>query len=124
MCPVSYDFAVWEGERPKDGDEAAKAFEALYDRYVEAEADEPPTPAIRAFVQSLLERYPDVTELDDDAVDESPWASGPLIGEATGPFMYFPVSIPRAPEMQEFVAAKAREHGLVCFDPQAEELLT
>ena len=118
---MSYDFAVWEGGSPKDAGDAGEVFAKLYDQYVEAGAS-PPTPKIAAFVQSLLAEYPDLDEVDDD--DESPWAVGHLIGEASGPLVYFAVVYSRAEEMQRFVAAKAREQGLVCFDPHIEELLT
>jgi hypothetical protein len=117
---VSYDFAVWEGESPQDSDDAGEVFVKLYDQYVEAGAS-PPTPRITAFVQSLLAEYPDLDEVGDD---ESPWAVGHLIGEASGPLVYFAVVYSRAEEMQRFVAATAREQGLVCFDPQIEQLLT
>jgi hypothetical protein len=117
---VSYDFAVWEGESPKDAGEAGQVFAKLCDEYVEKGAS-PPTPNA-AFVQSLLAEHPDLDEVGDD--EESPWAVGHLIGEASGPLVYFAVVYSRAEEMQRFVAASARQQGLVCFDPQIEELLT
>lgn len=119
---MSYDLAVWEGDRPRDPDAAATVFDALYERHAEAEEVSPPTPKIAAFVESLLGQYPDLTELDDD-VDSSPWAGGPLIDDATGPLVYLTIVHSRAEEMRSFVAAKAQEHGLVCFDPQTEEVL-
>jgi hypothetical protein len=30
-----------------------------------------------------------MTELPDDEVDDSPWADGPLIGNASGDFIYY-----------------------------------
>ena len=119
---MSYDLAVWEGERPTDSGDAGQIFLRMYDRYIGGEMS-PPTPKIAGFVQALLAEYPDLTELDDDQVDESPWADGPLIGDASGPLLYFGVVNSRSDEMQSLVATKAREHGLVCFDPQAEEVL-
>ena len=74
---------------PATDDEAAETFEELYDRYIESDSDVPPTERISEYVRALLERYPDLDELDDDAVDDSPWADSPLIGNARGPFIYF-----------------------------------
>jgi hypothetical protein len=85
---MSYDLAVWEGERPADDRAAGRAFMDLYDRYVDTEAEHPPTERIAAYVAALLERWCDVTE---DVEDTSPWSTGPLIGEARGPLVYFPM---------------------------------
>ena len=38
---------------------------------------------------------------DDDA---SPWSTGPLVREASGPLMYFPMVYSRAEEVSAFVA--------------------
>ena len=49
------------------------------------------------------------------------WPSG---GEAFGPCVYFPMSWSHGPGLVGDVAAIARRHGLVCYDPQSERLLT
>src|SRR5690606_5529446 len=79
---MSYGLAVWEGGGPEDDAAAARIFEDLYDRCMEAESGRPPTERIAAYVAALLEWWCDATEDEDDS---SPWASGPLIGEAGGP---------------------------------------
>ncbi|ROT31762.1 hypothetical protein [Micromonospora sp. HM5-17] len=111
---MSYDLAVWEGDRPADNAAALTTFEALYERYV-TNGQIPPTPRIRAYVEALLERWIDLTEDDDE---RSPWATGPLIKEASGPFIYFPMVYSRREEVSAGAARIAAEHGLVCFDPQ------
>ncbi|MEU6011221.1 hypothetical protein [Streptomyces sp. NPDC047453] len=45
---MSYDLAVWENERPADDMAAGRAFTDLYDRYVDTEAEHPPTEHIAA----------------------------------------------------------------------------
>ncbi|MGW4030583.1 hypothetical protein ACWEFL_14880 [Streptomyces sp. NPDC004838] len=118
---MSYDLAVWEGERPADDAAAAQCFNDLYDTYIDADgADVPPTEQIAAYVAALLERWPDLTE---DVDDISPWSSGPLIGEASGPLIYFPIRWSMAEEAAVHAAAVAASMGLNCFDPQAETLL-
>lgn len=74
-----------------------------------------PSPRIEAYVGALVERY-----LDD--VQGSPWASPPVIDEASGPIVYLLMSYSRAEEVFEYAAALAREHGLICLDPQGETL--
>ncbi|WP_405681790.1 hypothetical protein [Streptomyces sp. NBC_00057] len=112
---MSYDLAVWHGERPRD-DEASAVFDELYDRYFDSEdVIAEPSPRIEAYVEALVERYP-------DDVAGSPWASPPVIDEASGPIVYLLMSYSRAEEVSEYAAALAREHGLVCYDPQGETL--
>jgi hypothetical protein len=123
--PVSIDLAVWEGPEPASDGEALQTFEELYERYVEAEDKTVPTDRIAAYVSALLARYPDLTELDNDVVDDSPWADGPMINNAIGPFIYFGmVTNDAAEEAWPFAVSTARSLGLVCFDPQSNELAT
>ena len=74
----------------------------------------PPTPRIVAYVEALVARYPD--DVDRGVV----WTSPPVIDEASGPIVYLLMSCSKAEEVSEYAAALAREHGLVCFDPQGE----
>jgi hypothetical protein len=111
---MSYDLAVWEGDRPSDDVVAAARYESLMEQMESGELGDP-TPRIRAYVNALLARWPDIDEAED-----SPWASSPLMGEASGPLVYFPMVFSRADEASTFAAGLARDHGLVCFDPQME----
>ncbi|TDC39898.1 hypothetical protein E1211_02585 [Micromonospora sp. 15K316] len=112
---MSYDLAVWEGDRPADNAAALADFKALYERYLGG-GQIPPTPRIRAYVEALLGRWVDLTE--DDGEERSPWSTGPLIKEASGPIIYFPMVFSRCEEVSAGAARIAAEHGLVCFDPQ------
>ncbi|MCX4573358.1 hypothetical protein OHB41_09215 [Streptomyces sp. NBC_01571] len=116
---MSYDLAVWEGERPADDTSAARVFSDLYDRYIDSEIEEPPSERIAAYVAALLERWCDLTE---DEEDTSPWSTGPLIGEASGPLIYFPMRWSMAEEASAYAAAVAESMGLVCFDVQQDRL--
>lgn len=115
---MSYDLAVWEGERPADDKTAVLVFNDLYDRLIENETGELPTERIRDYVAGLLDRWGDLTG-DDDT---SPWSTGPLIGSARGPLIYFAMRWSMAEEASAFAADLARSMGLVCFDPQLNEL--
>jgi hypothetical protein len=122
---VSFDLAVWEGRRPRDDVEAMSTYRALVSKWLEGtdldpDIDDPsPSPAIVRYVDALLARWPDIGT--DDGLN-SPWATGPLMQEAIGPFFYFPMIWSMAEEASAFAAAKAAEHSLVCFDPQLERL--
>lgn len=66
LAGMSYDLAVWEGERPADDKTAGRVFEDLYARYIDSDTDHPPTERIAAYVAGLLERWCDLTEDEDD----------------------------------------------------------
>ncbi|MET7323391.1 hypothetical protein [Streptomyces sp. NPDC005549] len=116
---MSYDLAVWKGERSGDDKTAAQVFSDLYDRYIDSEVKEPASERIAAYVAVLLERWCDLTE---DEEDTSPWSTSPLIGEASGPLIYFPVRFSMAEEASAYAAAVAESMGLVCFDVQQDRL--
>jgi hypothetical protein len=116
---MSYDLAVWEGEKPADDKTAGQVFSDLYDRYIDSEVKEPPSQRIATYVAVLLERWCDLAE---DEEDTSPWSTGPLIGEASGPLIYFPMRFSMAEEASAYAAAVAEAMGLVCFDVQQDRL--
>lgn len=113
---MSYDLAVWEGPTPADDEAALQVFEDLYERHVEGPASAP-SPAIVAYVQALLARHP-------DASTNSPWATSPLLDEASGPLVYFPMSYSVSDEDLEYCVSEALDRGLVCLDPQAGRVYT
>ncbi|KQX66197.1 hypothetical protein [Angustibacter sp. Root456] len=121
---MSYDLAVWEGTVPATVSEASAEYERRMDAMEAAleRPDGPPpaSPAIRAFVEAALSRYP---ALDEDTGPECPWASSPLIDEAIGDLIYFPLTFSGAEIARDELADLARAHGLVCYDPQIEALL-
>ena len=116
---MSFDLAVWEGDRPATDADASAIYERLMNRMEAGDFVDPPSPRIRAYVESLLGRWPDITE--DDGED-SPWADGPLIGNAFGDAIYFGMVWSKAEEASDFAARLAAQHGLVCYDPQSESL--
>jgi hypothetical protein len=118
---MSYDLAVWEGQRPADDEAGTKFYtEQIIPRLegYDPKDPTPPTLRIRAYVEALLKRWPDI-QADDDG---SPWSTSPLIGEAVGWFIYFSMVFSMADEASAFAADLAQQHGLVCYDPQLERL--
>jgi hypothetical protein len=105
---VSYDLAVWEGDVPQDDKAAAQVFEELYERYF-TESPRRPHAQIRAYVEELVEKWPENEE-------DGPWSTEPLIDNASGPIVYFSMVYSRADEVSEAATQIAADHGLVCFD--------
>ncbi|MFF8381251.1 hypothetical protein ACF07V_34605 [Streptomyces sp. NPDC015661] len=116
---MSYDLAVWEGERPADDKTAGQVFSDLYDRYLDGEDLNSPSELIAAYVTALLERWCDTTE---DEEGTSPWSVGPLISGASGPLIYFGMGWSRAEEASAYAAHLADKMGLICFDVQQDRL--
>jgi hypothetical protein len=117
---VSYDLAIWVGRRPWTKRAASKEFERRT-AYLESEDVElaPPSAPLAAFLRELLERFPALDEREDP---RSPWAVGPEPGDVNGDFAYLNMTYSGAEIAADEVAALARRHGLVCFDPQTEAL--
>ncbi|WP_405915865.1 hypothetical protein [Streptomyces sp. NBC_00728] len=108
---MSYGLAVRDGDRPIDNRQAGSTYD---EHYLESDGVVvPPAPRIMAYVQALVARYPD----DERSVV---WASPPVLDGASGPIVYLLMSYGKAEEVSEYAAALAREHGLICFDPQGE----
>ncbi|MGX1778320.1 hypothetical protein ACWIGW_39870 [Nocardia brasiliensis] len=123
---MTYDLAVWEGAPPSDDDAAGNEHERLYRLYIEpyfdTEATVPPTDGIRAFVADLLARWPDLDGTDDD--DDRPWANGPLLEGASGPYIYFTMMYSMAEAVSAYCVERAIAHGLVCYDINQDRLRT
>ena len=113
---VSYDLAFWEGQEPRDDQEAAKTFAEIWGALEESTHTRPVAPAIQSLVRQLEARWP---REDQD----SPWASFPLEGDADGGTLYVNLVFGRPDEDLQFMASVARELGVVCFDPQLEVVL-
>jgi len=105
---------VFEGAAPRSDQEAIAAYQSMIERYQDGEPVEP-TPAIRAYVEAMLARWPDI---GDDEGETSPWADGPLINDASGPMFHFALVFSMAEEAVPIVAEEAERMGLVCVDPQ------
>jgi hypothetical protein len=96
--------------------------DAIHARMRGEVTDYDPTPPIARYVAGLLRHWPDIGKTD--VAEESPWADAPLINNATGPLIYFSMVYSKANEAVSFASELAAAHGLNCFDPQSEKLLT
>jgi hypothetical protein len=121
---MSYDLAVWDGPKPANNAEATAEYgrrmDAMEETFDGPDEHAPPTPAIQTFIEAALARFP---ELDDDSGPECPWAASPLEGEAVGDLIYFPMTFSGAEYARDPLAEIADSLGLVCFDPQIEQML-
>lgn len=119
---MSYDLAFWVGSRPADDDEAGEEFERRADFMEDEDAEfRPPTPAMGAFIQDLLRRFPPLSDQADE--ESNVWAVGPEPGDINGDFAYLNMTYPGAERAYDAITETVRKHGLVCFDPQTGSLV-
>ncbi|MBK3626336.1 hypothetical protein JHN59_16080 [Streptomyces sp. MBT49] len=114
---MSYDMAIWQGDVPASGREAAKMHDRLYEEYLDGEELAPPVSVITDFLSVLTERWP-----DRNVGEDTPWASIPLSAGASGPYVYIALAWSTAEMASAHVAQVANQFGLVCFDPQMRTL--
>ncbi|TDD29769.1 hypothetical protein E1218_03105 [Kribbella turkmenica] len=113
---MSWVLVAWDGPVPASADDAARIFEELESSVSE---DDPPTDAIRGYVEELLARWPDITE---DRSEDSPWADGPLIANASGPLFVFSLGLRSLSESIPYCTEVARRRGIVLYDQEQEEV--
>lgn len=123
---VTYDVAVWDGDRPANAEAASDTLDRLLDaEEARAEAGLPQAPlsaGLDAFLSDLLDHWP---EIDQPNGQNSPWAMSDLREDASGQVCYLCMTTsPLLDEAVAYIAALARKHGLVCFDPQVEEVIS
>ncbi|MGA4538477.1 hypothetical protein ACPA54_00615 [Uniformispora flossi] len=114
---MSYDLAVWKGDMPSGHREAGKAHCRLYGEYLDGETTTPVEAEIVDLLEVLARRWP-----DRDTGDDTPWASTPLAGGASGPYVYIALAWSSAEAVSRYVSEVADRLGLVCFDPQKGEV--
>jgi hypothetical protein len=122
---MSYDLVVWEGSRPSSRSEAERTYEELMDaddkRGDQDMPAEPLTPGIDALLTDVTMRWPDGIDVDESA----PWAMCPLRDGASGGVAIFCMTVsPLLDEVVAYIAQLARRHGLTCYDPQREEVIS
>jgi hypothetical protein len=113
---MSWVLVAWDGRVPTGTDDAARIFEELESSVSE---EDPPTDAVRGYVEEMLARWPDITE--DDGED-SPWGDGPLIGNASGPLLVFSLVSSSLNESLPYCTEVARRRGIVLYDPEQDEV--
>lgn len=77
-------------------------------------------PSIEAFYGDLCRRYPELDDLEEDDVDQSPWSCAH--DRSDGYLVMCLNDGNHLPQAAKFVFELAARHGLICFDPQGPTL--
>ncbi len=115
---MSYDVSVWFSSRPIRPEEAGPFHVALCDGRRDGLES---SPRVRRFVDELTARYPQIDDVPDDKVDECPWT---IAFDQSEGHVIMCIARSRSEEMKPIVQGLAAKHGLVCYDPQADEVRT
>lgn len=117
---MSYTIDLIVGPLPQDESQAWQHVETLRASYY-GDAREK-APALLDLHAALTERYPCLCSYadDDPAMDESPWADGPMIGNFAHEMGMLAISFSRADEVVPFVVAEANARGITVVDGQSE----
>ena len=114
---MSFDLAVLSGKRRLTHEDAADAYERLCDE------DDPdvvePDERIDAFVEEVTGRWPEIDDLPEEEVDDSPWTVA--LDRSPG-HVLATISWDRVDEVAPVVVEVALKHGLHVYDPQEDEL--
>lgn len=111
---MSYDLAVWIGERPANNRAAALEYEERVN--ADEQLPRPTGDRIRAFVADLVARHP-------EGQDDGPWSIEPVLDEHSGDLAVLTVLVSGIGRVEPDVRDLAQKHGLVAYDPQQECLL-
>lgn len=112
---MSFDLGVWHTTKRLTDRQAGELYAALCESQTDGVT---PHPAVGAFYAELTSRYPELSTVPDDRIDDSdycPWSADldPSPGHVLMPCVWS-----QAENVERFVRQLARKHGLAVYDPQ------
>jgi hypothetical protein len=113
---VSYKLAVWHSERAVSGKEAAELYIKLFEQQkipIEQHID------VYAFCNELDARYPEIDMVAEEALDACPWS---CTHDRSGAHVIVSMLDEKNAEVMPLILELAEKYGLVCFDPQTNQL--
>ena len=116
---MSWVIAVWDGPRPASAVEARSILDGLETRREGAVSGEASSSRLVEYVNRLVQRWPDI---DDVGGADSPWSDGPLLGNLRGSLFLCGIIASGIQDCLPYLIEQAADLGLVCFDPQTDDL--
>ena len=119
---MSYTVNLIVGPLSENDKIAWQQIEVLCESYYNDELDK--APSLIKLHAVLTSRYPCLCSYDDDdeKIEESPWADGPMIGNFAGEMGMLAVSFSRVDEVIPFIIKEANALGISVADPQSGEI--
>jgi hypothetical protein len=113
---MSFDLSVWYSPRPVEPAEAGPFHVALCDGRLDRVKS---SPRVHRFLRELTALHPQIDDVPEDQVDDCPWS---VAFDQSDGHVVMSISRSRAEEMLAVVRDLAAKHGLVCYDPQADQV--
>ena len=113
---MSYKIAIWHSERAISGKEAATLYRKLFEQEkipIEQHID------VYGFCNELDARYPEIDMVAEEALDFCPWSCS---HDRSGAHVILSMLDEKSAEVIPLVLELAEKYGLVCFDPQANQV--
>lgn len=119
---MSYTVDLIVGPLPADNKKAWERIEVLREAYYDDQREK--APVLITLHSVLTARYPCLCSYadDDPAVDESPWADGPMINNFMNEMGMLAISFSRADEVVPFIIKEANALGISVADGQSGEI--
>jgi hypothetical protein len=119
---MSFTLDLIVGDLPASSPEAWAEIERLRGSYYGDTRDK--APALLQLHERLTQRYPCLCSYadDDPAMDDSPWADGPMINNFASEMGMLAISYSRADEVVPFIIKEALQLGITVADGQSEKI--
>jgi hypothetical protein len=120
---MSYTLDFVPSTLSSNNPEALRQLEVLRERYHADEREKHPT--LVRLHDVLVQRYPCLSRYadDDPAIDESPWADGPLIDNFKSELGMLAVRFSRVGDVLPFVLKAAVDLNITVLDGQTGEII-
>jgi len=113
---MTFQLGVWHAEKPLSLGAAGQ----LFDRVIAGkEPDIKPAPAMKAFFNQLMRRYPTLDDWPNEDVTECPWADQPRFHTQ---YIIFTTLPAHSEQLEAVIIDMALEHGMTVYDPQTPDL--
>lgn len=110
---MSYNVSITRNDIPGDDKQAWKFIEELYNN-----DNGQPSRDFVDLIRKLTEKYPCISDLPDDKVDDGVWSDGPLVNNAGDKITTIGVVYSQVENVIPFVIEVSNNLGFVVFDDQ------
>ena len=105
---------------PADDAEVWGDFDARSDAF--EQHCKPPLPALSELIERLTTRFPCISELREDQLENAVWADGPLVDGVMHDVAVLTVVPSRVAAVVPVIREVAKALGLAVYDPQGEQV--
>ncbi|MBX3472891.1 MAG: hypothetical protein KF754_00735 [Planctomycetes bacterium] len=113
---MTFQLGVWHADKPLSLGAAGELFDRV------SEGKDPglkPAPAMKAFFNQLLLRYPTLDNWPTEDVTECPWEEQPRFSPQ---YLIFTLMAAHSEQLEAVIVDMALEHGMTVYDPQTPDL--